>query len=201
MNKKLMVSLSLLMCVVLIMMASKLNSPDSRNLTIAAILGLTCWLAGKAFDLFAIQPHKKVRWGDEVAPIGTFEQRLDFIRRLEEWQKQEFKSRYFNDQTERWLWEDASDHKRLVVCSAVKYGDLIIPSVRHTSVDRWTMTFGLGLEALKAHAGSHGEQGFLDQWSRFMTRKEAYQVAVAAGQIDPTKTPQPDTLFSEDLYP
>jgi hypothetical protein len=47
----------------------------------------------------------------------------------------------------------------------------------------------------------HGEQGFIDQWGKFMNRKEAFEVATAAGQII-QKTGNPDSkeLFSEDIY-
>lgn len=42
-------------------------------------------------------------------------------------------------------------------------------------------------------------QGFLTSTGRFVGRREAYRIALEAGQIDPTKTYQPDILFSEDL--
>jgi hypothetical protein len=45
------------------------------------------------------------------------------------------------------------------------------------------------------------EQGFIDQWGKFMGREEAFDVATAAGQIR-HKSGNPDSkeLFSEDLY-
>lgn len=46
------------------------------------------------------------------------------------------------------------------------------------------------------------EQGFIDQWGKFMNREEALAVATAAGQINvrrPKTFPETE-LFSEDLY-
>jgi hypothetical protein len=40
------------------------------------------------------------------------------------------------------------------------------------------------------------EQGFLTNTNRFVDRKEAGQIAFAAGQTEELKT----TLYSEDLY-
>lgn len=46
-----------------------------------------------------------------------------------------------------------------------------------------------------------GKQGFVDQWGKFMTREEAFEVATAAGQIiEKTGNPDSKELFSEDLY-
>lgn len=47
------------------------------------------------------------------------------------------------------------------------------------------------------------EQGFIDQWGTFMDRKEAYQVAKAAGQIlygPHLGHCEPPELDSSDLY-
>lgn len=44
------------------------------------------------------------------------------------------------------------------------------------------------------------EQGFIDQFGEFMTRKEAWTVAEAAGQIKYPKDYCKGTLYSEDLY-
>ncbi|ARK07913.1 hypothetical protein phiA829_093 [Aeromonas phage phiA8-29] len=46
------------------------------------------------------------------------------------------------------------------------------------------------------------EQGFIDQWGKFMNREEALAVATAAGQINARRPKTfPETkLFSEDLY-
>jgi hypothetical protein len=44
------------------------------------------------------------------------------------------------------------------------------------------------------------EQGFVDQWGTFMDRKEAYAVAVAAGQILYGPHLSGGELDSSDLY-
>jgi hypothetical protein len=44
------------------------------------------------------------------------------------------------------------------------------------------------------------EQGFIDQWGRFMTRKEAWVVAETAGQIKYAAPFSKGVLYSEDLY-
>jgi hypothetical protein len=44
-------------------------------------------------------------------------------------------------------------------------------------------------------------QGFVDNNGKFLTRSEAYEVALAAGQIrHKTGNPSSKELFSEDLY-
>ena len=42
----------------------------------------------------------------------------------------------------------------------------------------------------------HGEQGFVTECGKFLSREDAAKVAFEAGQIPKPKT----TLFSEDLY-
>lgn len=141
---------------------------------------------------------------------GTLEERVKHLAEVGEWQEKEFENRYWVEagkgerlghDTGAWWW-DIHPTKQVVVCAAVRYGKLVIPCVRHTSVDRQTLLKLIGADVLRAYHGKiSGEQGFLDNYSRFLTRKEAYSVAVAAGQIIPGTTPQPGTLFSEDLYP
>jgi len=43
------------------------------------------------------------------------------------------------------------------------------------------------------------EQGFIDQFGKFVNRNEAWKVAESAKQIR-GKAPMPGCLFSEDLY-
>jgi hypothetical protein len=44
------------------------------------------------------------------------------------------------------------------------------------------------------------EQGFIDQYGRFLTREEAYVIAEKAGQIKYGPEHSRGTLYSEDLY-
>lgn len=89
--------------------------------------------------------------------------------------------------------------KRIVVCAANKYGPHVFTGIRHfCPVMRQNMA-GWGITALKL---KHKEiQGFVDQHGVFMDRKEAYEVAKAAGQINLHRPKNPgDWLCSEDLY-
>jgi len=94
--------------------------------------------------------------------------------------------------------------QRRVVCAACKYGDVLIAGARH--YDK------VMLSQLKAFSKEHeirmmsrGEvvQGFIDQFGVFMDRKEAMQIAKAAGQpidIERGCGGDSETLYSEGLY-
>lgn len=84
--------------------------------------------------------------------------------------------------------------KRRVVCAANRFSDgTIILGARH-----WD-------ELMREHAMQIGrmqcgaEQGFIDQWRVFMTRKEAWSVAVEANQII-RDVGCSGELYSENLY-
>lgn len=89
---------------------------------------------------------------------------------------------------------------RVVVCAANKYGPMVFTGIRHfCPVMRQNMT-GHNISALRDQLGE--VQGFVDQHGVFMDRREALDVATAAGQINrfrPKGHPV-DKLFSEDLY-
>lgn len=94
--------------------------------------------------------------------------------------------------------EWVSNDKQRVVCAACRWPDgHIILGVRHFSAD---MRLSAYLQGYACDA--YGvEQGFVDQWGRFMTRGEAFEVAVARGVIHRRR---PDffygVLYSEELY-
>lgn len=44
------------------------------------------------------------------------------------------------------------------------------------------------------------EQGFIDQFGKFLTRAQAYKIANKNGQILDTSRAMKGCLFSEDLY-
>jgi hypothetical protein len=90
---------------------------------------------------------------------------------------------------------------RLVVCAAVKYekSGLIVVGARH--FDKLMNNI---IDRLKDF-NEYSEvpvQGFVDQFGKFMDRKDALQVAKDAGQLNVRrfKTWPEDELFSEDLY-
>lgn len=90
---------------------------------------------------------------------------------------------------------------RRVVCAALRDEelDLNICGPRHCDM---TMHYIISsMESDIRDQLRRGEQGFVDQWGKFMTREEAFEVATEAGQII-KKTGNPDSkeLFSEDIY-
>lgn len=83
---------------------------------------------------------------------------------------------------------------RVVVCAANRYGDLIICSTRHHDEV-------MNAQILAAGCEGKGEQGFIDQWGKFMNSVEALEVAVEAGQINVRRPKHAGAwLCSEDLY-
>lgn len=95
--------------------------------------------------------------------------------------------------------ESISERKRVVVCAAVKFvNNSVVCSARHYD-ERMRET----LRRLGVGQRSEVEQGFVDQWGSFMSRREAWGVAAAAGQILRRvggDTADGGTLYSENLY-
>ena len=88
---------------------------------------------------------------------------------------------------------------RVVVCAANKYGPHIFIGVRHFCDIMHKNMSAHDIGALRAIYGEL--QGFVDQYGVFMDRKEAYEVAKAAGQVDRYRPKNPGMwLCSEDLY-
>lgn len=91
--------------------------------------------------------------------------------------------------------------QRRVVCAATKFqtehGEIVIASPRH--YDKTCVTV---LKELRSHAFvAEIDQGFLDQFGEFMTRKQAFLVAQEAGQIIRTcGSEHTGRLYSENLY-
>jgi hypothetical protein len=78
-----------------------------------------------------------------------------------------------------------------VVCAALKYGELVIPCIRH-----FDNIAGSLLDALGAPDNADIEQGFLTSHRRFLTREKAKELAILRGQVEDNN----DIMFSEDLY-
>lgn len=85
---------------------------------------------------------------------------------------------------------------RRVVCAACRIGEIILAGARHfdTVMVRQMEAMTLGRDEI-----GYAEQGFIDQFGIFLTRKEAFILATEKGQIK-NKPNIPGTLFSEDLY-
>lgn len=79
-----------------------------------------------------------------------------------------------------------------VVCAANRYGDLIIPGVRHYDP--------IMHKLIPKYCAGEFEQGFLDNKGNFLSREEAHSVAKAAGQIIRRVGGDTNKLFSENLY-
>lgn len=84
--------------------------------------------------------------------------------------------------------------QRRVVCAANRFQDgVIILGARH-----WDSLMCEHAKLLGRRGGNE-EQGFIDQWRAFMTREEAWIVAVAANQII-RDVGCDGELYSENLY-
>lgn len=84
--------------------------------------------------------------------------------------------------------------KRQVVCAANKWDDLIVLGVRHFCPIMSDMCERLGVSGRVEH-----EQGFVDQWGNFMSRKEALLVLKTNGRFI-RDDDYLDELYSENLY-
>lgn len=85
-------------------------------------------------------------------------------------------------------------YPRQVVCAANKFDDLVVLGVRHFCPIMSDMCERLGLKGSMKH-----EQGFVDQWGNFMSRKEALLVLKTHGRFI-RDDEYLDELYSENLY-
>lgn len=67
--------------------------------------------------------------------------------------------------------------------AACNYKGYIVTGTRHFCPIMRMQITAIGSKLLNEWAGSSPEQGLTDQYGRFLTRKEAYPIAEAAGQI------------------
>lgn len=100
--------------------------------------------------------------------------------------------------TEPDYWEKNGIEKpqQIVVCAAIKVGDLIICGARHCDIRMREQAEAAGI-SLKA-----APQGFIDQFGDFLTREEAMQIVKENGQpFNVERNGDGDTaLYSEGLY-
>lgn len=92
---------------------------------------------------------------------------------------------------------------RFVVAAACRLDKVILVGVRHFDPVMATQLDAIREDRIiEAERLGKAEQGFIDQFGIFMNRKEAYQVALRAGQLNNRRSQSSDgdTLFSEDLY-
>jgi len=94
-----------------------------------------------------------------------------------------------------------TDFRRKVVCAAVRSNDgKVLAGTRHYSPDMVATMRLMGKEGERFRAKADRNQGFLDNFGNYLSRKEAYIVAVEAGQIKDGDGHRPGKLHSEDLY-
>ncbi len=82
----------------------------------------------------------------------------------------------------------------IIVCSAVKIDDLVIPSVRH--FDQLTRDLLIEINIRP----THDQQGFLTNKYRFVDREEGLALARAAGQVVREVGGSHRELFSECMW-
>ena len=89
---------------------------------------------------------------------------------------------------------------RRVVCAAIRAndGDVLI-GVRHYSPDMYAQIHARS-DGVKFRYRSGDDQGFVDQRGEYMTRRQAWNVAEAAGQVRRAGHDGEGVLYSEDLY-
>lgn len=94
---------------------------------------------------------------------------------------------------------DAPETRVLYVGSSPP-GQVMLCGFRHDAIlEQLRLLLPRAKAAAYGHQGHH-RQGFLSSTGRFLSRGEAYTVAVAAGQIKAGAGYVPGALFSEDLW-
>ena len=101
-----------------------------------------------------------------------------------------------------------SDPSERIVCAANKYGDVILCGVRHGSDDMFSLAdFVEKLFITSDLELRCEEQGFLTSKYRFVSRKEAWKIALEQRQIvrlvgnqTPDSAYEETELYSENLY-
>lgn len=93
--------------------------------------------------------------------------------------------------------------KRHIVCAANKFeipgaDDIIVCGARHHDpIMRKVLN---GLKVAYPHGCAHGDQGFIDQYQQWVSRKDARHIVIANKQPLRDGECLYDKLFSENLY-
>lgn len=101
-------------------------------------------------------------------------------------------------------WLDDKKFQRRIVSAANRFklkdgGTLVIPGARHYSKDMAAVLDAVSDKLVSEHAYDD-DQGFIDQYSNYWTRKEAMIIATYANQVRIERGGREDELYSEDLY-
>lgn len=99
-------------------------------------------------------------------------------------------------------WEPPKDVKIHIVCAATQFDDnLVIAGARHFDDVMHGVIRRIFPTLERAAECSKSEQGFIDQFGRFYTREEAYDIVQSNGQaFNPERNRSTKALFSEGLY-
>lgn len=91
-------------------------------------------------------------------------------------------------------------YQRRIVCAAIRAeDDDVLIGIRHYSADMHKQIYRRVDGEKFTHR--HGDdQGFVDQHGVYLTREEAYKVALAANQIVRPQACTNNELYSEGLY-
>jgi hypothetical protein len=98
-----------------------------------------------------------------------------------------------------WKENNIKKPRQVVVCAACRRGDVVIAGARHYDKVMRSQLNAIGLKTYDVE----WEEGFINQFGDFLTRKEAMQVALSSGQkVDIARGcgGDKDVLFSEGLY-
>lgn len=95
---------------------------------------------------------------------------------------------------------NAPRRERRVVCAAIRAenGDVIV-GIRHYSQDMHYQIRNR-LDGHRFENRFDDDQGFVNTWGEYLTRKQAYLVALANGQIIRPEACPGGVLYSEGLY-
>lgn len=93
--------------------------------------------------------------------------------------------------------------ERWIVCAACRYGDLVIPGIRHFDIcmvnliGKW-----LSQDTIAYMDSQIEEQGFLDNYGNYVNRADALIMTKANGQYGARREPSNHhrDAFSEDLW-
>jgi len=85
--------------------------------------------------------------------------------------------------------------QQIVVCAAIRVGDVIFCGARHCDSAMWGQAKAADISM------KNGKQGFIDQFGDFLDRKEAMEIVKKNGQPFNIERNGGDiNLFSEGLY-
>lgn len=101
-------------------------------------------------------------------------------------------------------WYEDRKFQRRIVSAANRFklkdgGTLVIPGARHYS-KCMAAVLDVVSDKLVSDQAVGDDQGFIDQYSNYWTRKEAMIIATYANQVRIGRGGRADELYSEDLY-